>query len=502
VARRPSVFAAGAGSGVVGVLLALAVLLPATAVAEEPARKDVLLLYADSMLLPANVVTDRELRSALGADAATPVRFYTEALDLSWFPDKEVERAMLDLLRAKYANRNLDLVIPVGPPALRFALLYRATIFPGVPLVFVAAREAVLADLPLPPDVTGMWMDRDWRANVELILRLHPDTRRIAFVSGGGMTPSTADEFRRVAASYRDRVEPIELTDRTFEEMLKEAAALPEHTVILVGLFLRDRAGRTFTNAEVAGHVARTASVPVYSALDVHVGRGIVGGYVVRWEQQAARAAALALRVLRGERLGPAAATSQGTNGYVFDARVLKRWRIDRQRLPPESVVLFHVAMPGMGGLEALRRLKADASASKVIFLTMHSDAQLAAEALRAGASGFVVKHAAGKELIAAIHTVLRGGKYLPPHLASDVLTTLADSGTSSGRTLTPRQREVASLIAEGRTMKEVAALLRLSPRTVETHKYQIMAALGLQTTAELIRYALEHGLTTPRHQG
>ena len=328
-------------TGVGGVLLALAVLLPETAVA-EPARKDVLLLYADSMLLPANAVVDRELRSALGADAATPVHFYTEALDLSWFPDKDVARPMLDLLRAKYATRNLALVIPVGPPALRFALLHRATIFPGVPLVFVAAREAALADLPLPPDVTGMWLDRDWRANVELILRLHPDTRRIAFVSGGGTTPSTAVEFKRVAASYRDRFEPIELTDRTFEEMLKEAAALPEHTVILVGLFLRDRAGRTFTNAEVVEHIVRTASVPVYSALDVHVGRGIVGGYVVRWEQQAARAAALALRVLRGERLGPAAATSEGTNAYVFDERVLKRWQIDGWRLPPGSVVLFH----------------------------------------------------------------------------------------------------------------------------------------------------------------
>ena len=92
----------------------------------------------------------------------------------------------------------------------------------------------------------------------------------------------------------------------------------------------------------MAERVARTASVPVYSVLDVHVGRGIVGGYVARSEQQAARAAALALRVLRGERLGPAAATSEGTNAYVFDARVLKRWRIDRQRLPTRSVVLFH----------------------------------------------------------------------------------------------------------------------------------------------------------------
>jgi DNA-binding NarL/FixJ family response regulator len=171
------------------------------------------------------------------------------------------------------------------------------------------------------------------------------------------------------------------------------------------------------------------------------------------------------------------------------------------RQLRPD-VIVTDVAMPGMSGLEALRRLKAEPTAVKVVLLTMHADAQLAAEALRAGASGFVVKHAAGKELIAAIHTVLRGGKYLPPHLASDVLTSLADRGISGVRTLTPRQRQVASLIAEGRTMKEVAAALGLSPRTVETHKYQIMEALGLQTTAELIRYALEHGLTVPPRQG
>jgi DNA-binding NarL/FixJ family response regulator len=108
------------------------------------------------------------------------------------------------------------------------------------------------------------------------------------------------------------------------------------------------------------------------------------------------------------------------------------------------------------------------------------------------------VKHAAGKELIAAIHAVLRSKTYVTPHLAQEVLTTLAEQGTAGGGNLTPRQREVVRLIADGRTMKEVAATLGLSPRTVETHKYQVMEALGLGTTAELIRYALEHGLTTP----
>jgi DNA-binding NarL/FixJ family response regulator len=184
--------------------------------------------------------------------------------------------------------------------------------------------------------------------------------------------------------------------------------------------------------------------------------------------------------------------------GTVADgARLIEAAR----QLRPD-VIVTDVAMTGMSGLEALRRLKADAITAKVIFLTMHADAQLAAESLRAGASGFVVKHAAGKELIAAIHTVLRGGRYLPPHLASDVLTTLADRGSSGAAPLTPRQREVVSLIAEGRTMKEVAAALGLSPRTVETHKYQVMEALGLQNTAELIRYAIEHGLDAPPRQG
>jgi DNA-binding NarL/FixJ family response regulator len=174
------------------------------------------------------------------------------------------------------------------------------------------------------------------------------------------------------------------------------------------------------------------------------------------------------------------------------------------------DVIVTDLSMPGVSGLDALRRLKVDGPAPtaakgssapkvpRVIVLTMHADVDLAAEALRAGASGFILKDAAGTELVAAIRAVLQGKTYLTPELAQDVLATLTEPGTSRRQKLTPRQREVVRLLADGRTMREVAVTLGLSPRTVETHKYQIMEALGLTSSAELIRYAIEHGLATP----
>lgn len=189
--------------------------------------------------------------------------------------------------------------------------------------------------------------------------------------------------------------------------------------------------------------------------------------------------------------------------GTVTDGASL----LEAARRSRPDVIVTDLAMPGMSGLDAIRQLRADGDASatsraRVIVLTMHADPELAAEALRAGAAGFILKHAAGAELVAAIRAVLRGKTYLSAELADEVLGVLAKPGAPRSRKLTLRQREVVRLLADGRTMKEVAGALGVSPRTVETHKYQIMEALGLTSTAELIRYAVEHGLTTPPAQG
>ncbi len=180
--------------------------------------------------------------------------------------------------------------------------------------------------------------------------------------------------------------------------------------------------------------------------------------------------------------------------GTVGDGHQL----IDTARRLRPDVIVSDIAMPVLGGLDALRRLKDERIHAKVIFLTMYSDAQLATEALRSGASGFLLKQSAGEELITAIQEVLQGRTYLTPLITKDVITNLTVPSTQVAGKLTPRQREVLRLIAGGKRMKEIAETLQLSPRTVESHKYEMMQALGVQSTAELIRYAVRHGLIAP----
>jgi len=164
------------------------------------------------------------------------------------------------------------------------------------------------------------------------------------------------------------------------------------------------------------------------------------------------------------------------------------------RRLRPD-VIVTDISMPGLNGLDALPQLKAETASTRVVVLTMHNDAELAARALRAGASGFLLKESAGEELVHAIEHALNGRVYLAPALTMDVMARMSRPPGETGPVLTPRQVEVLRLIAEGKRMKEIASVLNLSPRTVETHKYEMMELLGLHSTAELVRYALEHGL-------
>jgi DNA-binding NarL/FixJ family response regulator len=154
--------------------------------------------------------------------------------------------------------------------------------------------------------------------------------------------------------------------------------------------------------------------------------------------------------------------------------------------------------MPLLNGLEAVRQMRAELPQLKIVVLTVYTDTPTAVGAFRAGARGYVPKVAPAEEFVTAVEEVARGRAYVSPLVAKDlidVLMEVAAPAAGDAPALTARQREVLQLVAEGRTMKEIAAILNISPRTAESHKYDVMRALGIDTTAGLIKYAMSHRL-------
>ena len=166
--------------------------------------------------------------------------------------------------------------------------------------------------------------------------------------------------------------------------------------------------------------------------------------------------------------------------------------------LKPEIVIL-DIAMPQLNGLDAGKQIKHLLPATKLVFLTMNMSPEVAAEAFRRGASAYVVKSSAASDLVRAIRRALRSESYLSPDITKETVDFLLRSGTSQSleKRLTPRQNEILHLLAEGMSMKAIAAVLNLKPGTVAFHKYKMMETLGLKSNAELLQYAIRHHLGT-----
>jgi DNA-binding NarL/FixJ family response regulator len=180
--------------------------------------------------------------------------------------------------------------------------------------------------------------------------------------------------------------------------------------------------------------------------------------------------------------------------GVVEDGRAM----IEAARKLRPDVIVADITMPHLNGIDALVRLKRDDIQVPVVFLTMHAEVAYARRALEGGAAGYVLKHSAPAELITAVRAALSGKTYVSPAVAGEVLRVInqkpeiADDPVAS---LTPRQREILQLLTEGRSAKEIGDTLRISARTVEFHKYQVMEKLNLHTNAELVHFSLKHGI-------
>ncbi len=167
-------------------------------------------------------------------------------------------------------------------------------------------------------------------------------------------------------------------------------------------------------------------------------------------------------------------------------------------KLKPD-IVVADVSMPNLNGIDALRRIQKEGIRTKVVILTGAADVNIATEAFRAGAVGFVLKHAASTELLTALREAQQGRTFITPRIAQEVLQRLMDPKDRSEENvrLTDRERQVLQLIAEGKSSKEAAALLDIAPRTIEFHKRNVMDKTGLRTTAELARHAARLGLVS-----
>jgi DNA-binding NarL/FixJ family response regulator len=178
--------------------------------------------------------------------------------------------------------------------------------------------------------------------------------------------------------------------------------------------------------------------------------------------------------------------------GTVSDGHALVR---AAGELKPD-VIVVDISMPILNGLDAGQQVKEMLPAVKLVYLTMNPDIEVAAEAFRRGAHGYLIKTCAASELVLAVRDVLRGKSYISPALSRDTVNFLRNqqkSMVNEDERLTPRQREVLQLLAEGKVMKEVSSILHMSTRTVAYHKYRMMEVLGAKSTAELVKYAIRN---------
>ena len=316
---------------------------PRALAAPPTAARLVVVLYpTDNDGSPGNLEADHGIRSTFASGSAESVEVENEYLDVTRFPDAGYQGHLAEFLRLKYAGRKIDLVIAGLSSALDFAVNYRETAFPGVPVVFCAVDDDELKARRLPPDVVGVPIQMDLTGTLDIALKLHPNTRRVFVVAGASKFDADwAAEARREWRPYEDKVEFTYLTGLPMPDLLDRVSRLPDGSIVYYLHIFQDGAGKIVVPAEGLEQLAARSNAPIYGHVGTYVGRGAVGGRVFSFENAGEDSARLGLRILAGEKPETMSIPQQAETTPVFDARQLRRWDISRDRLPPGSVVRF-----------------------------------------------------------------------------------------------------------------------------------------------------------------
>jgi signal transduction histidine kinase len=319
-----------------GIVMSIAGSLPVSA-----ATRHILFLFDERVELPGLSLLDAELVRTLRSNSTEPIEVYREAMDLSRFSSNSYKTLLRDFLRAKYADKKIDVAVAVMAPALDFLLAYGDLIFPGTPIVFCGLDRRQLGTRTLPSNIYGVLIKREFAPTLEIALRLHPKTEDVVVVSGTSeFDTELLAEAQREFRSYENRVSFTYLSESPLEGLLATLSRLHYRDVVLFITLFQDGAGQPFVPHEVVERVSSVASVPVYGFLDQYLGRGIVGGSLYSSGVIGAETAKMALLLLTGAT--PAQKLVEVfSNKKIFDWRQMQRWGISESALPPNSEIYF-----------------------------------------------------------------------------------------------------------------------------------------------------------------
>ena len=328
--------------------LLVLLIVPLLYAAGQGEAKRVLVLFSEDKAHPGHAITEQGIREAFRSNKLFDVQLFTEYLDVSRFGSISHARTMADYLRRKYSGMEIHAIIAVYPYAVNFLLDERRELFPDVPII---ASEMLskgyvenLEHSPARRFLTGTIMQYNLAGLMDTALRMKPKTRYIALIAGTAPNDTFSETFLRSGLRpYAGRINLIDLTKLSMAETLSRVGSLPPDTLVLYSSIFRDGAGKIFVPREALSLVARAAKVPVFGFYDSYLGHGIVGGRLASLEKHGREAAAMALRIMGGEK--PASIPFGGEQGYIsaYDWRELKRWNIPEIAVPAGAEIRFRI---------------------------------------------------------------------------------------------------------------------------------------------------------------
>ena len=324
-------------------ILAIAVLAcPCAAASAQGLPKRVLILDSfgrDVAPFNAGVAT---FRTALAREMGEPVDLYEASLDAARFAEPEKEEPLVSFLKSRFEERQLDLVVPVGAPAVRFMARYREALFKDTPVLFMATEPRLIPPGLLTANATLVTRRVSLPGFIDDMLRLQPDTRNIAVVFGDSpLERFWVAQARKEFAQYDGKLTFEWLNGLPLEETERRIATLPPHSFIMFGMLVLDGAGVPFDGNEPLLRLRGVASAPIYGVFGSQLGAGAIGGHLYEEEDLGARAARAGVRILRGAPAGSIPPEIVDSSTPRYDWRELQRWHIPDSRVPAGSIIEF-----------------------------------------------------------------------------------------------------------------------------------------------------------------